>query len=494
MTDVTLERTSTAAPPARRRALRRRAPADRPARSPGLLLALVLGGQFMAVLDASVVNVAAPTIRADLHASGAGLQLVVAGYTIAYAVLLVSGARTGDLLGQHRAFLAGLGLFTVASLACALAPTTTSLVAFRCLQGAGAALMVPQVLSLIQRSFGGAALARALSLYSAVIAGGIVVGQVAGGLLVSADLFGTGWRPVFAVNVPIGVALLAAGARILPRDRGEPGRGLDLPGLLTLSPAVLLLVVPLVFGPQEGWPAVGWLALAATVPVFAAFLAVERRARAPLFPGRVLGAPGMVPAALTQFIAMSTYGGFLLATALHLQSGLGDSPLRAGLTFVPTATGFTLTSLNWRRVPQRWHRPMIPAGLLLAAAGYLATALILRGGGHGGAPLVLALAATGLGFGASFSPLLTVALTHVPTADAAEASGLLATLIQLAIVVGIATFGTLYLTLVRHPAAHLAAARTALASAHAEAVTLGALAVTTLVAAACALPLVRTGQ
>jgi len=191
---------------------------------------------------------------------------------------------------------------------------------------------------------------------------------------------------------------------------------------------------------------------------------------------------------------MSTYGGFLLATALHLQSGLADSPLRAGLTFVPVAVGFSVTSLSWRRVPARWHRPMIPAGLLLAAAGYLATALLLRGGEHGGVPLLVALAATGFGFGAAFSPLLSVALTHVPARDAADASGLLTTLMQLAVVVGVATFGTLYLTLVRHPAGHpgLTAARlVALTSGHAEAVTLAALTATTLAAAACALPLAR---
>jgi hypothetical protein len=238
----------------------------------------------------------------------------------------------------------------------------------------------------------------------------------------------------------------------------------------------------------------GWLGLAAVLPVFATFVLVERRVVSPLFPGRVLGAPGMRPAALAQFLGMATYGGFLLATALHLQSGLADSPLRSGLTFVPTAVGFGVTSLSWRRVPPRWHRPMIPAGLLLAAAGYLATALLLRGGGHGGVPLVVALAATGFAFGAAFSPLLTVALTHVPARDAADASGLLTTLMQLSIVVGAATFGTLYLTLVQHPAGHpgLPAARlVALDSAHAEAVTLAALTVTTLAAAACALPPAR---
>ncbi len=190
---------------------------------PGAILGIVLAGQFMAVLDASVVNVAAPSIHAGLHASGAGLQLVIAGYTITYAVLLVSGARLGDLLGHRRIFLTGLTLFTLSSLGCGLAASTGQLVALRLVQGVGAALMIPQVLSLIQRTFTGPARAKAMSAYSAVLALAVVVGQIAGGLLISADLFNATWRPVFLVNVPIGIALLLAGARLLPAGRGDAG-------------------------------------------------------------------------------------------------------------------------------------------------------------------------------------------------------------------------------------------------------------------------------
>ncbi|HEX3192657.1 MAG TPA: MFS transporter, partial [Streptosporangiaceae bacterium] len=209
---------------------------------PGLVLAVVLIGQFMAVLDASIVNVAAPSIHASLRASGASLQLIVAGYIITYAVLLVTGARLGDIAGHRRVFLGGLVLFTLASLGCGLAGTAGELIALRFAQGAGAAVMIPQVLSLIQRTHAGPdpkPRARAMSSYSAVLAGGVVVGQLVGGLLISANLFGSSWRPVFLVNVPIGVALLAVGARALPHGKGEPGRTLDLPGLALLTPAVL---------------------------------------------------------------------------------------------------------------------------------------------------------------------------------------------------------------------------------------------------------------
>ena len=428
---------------------------------PAAMLTILLTGQFMAILDVSIANVAAPTIRRDLHTGGAGLQLVVAGYTIAYAMLLITGARLGDRLGHRRVFLTGLAGFTAASLACGLSGTAGELIGFRLVQGAGAALMIPQVFSLIQRQYQGRARARALSRYAAVIASGAIVGQVLGGVLVTADLWGTAWRPVFLINVPIGAVLLLAGARVLPADTGEPGRGLDLPGLVTLSLAVLLFVVPLVFGHEEHWPLWGWLSLAASVVMLGLFVAVERRAAAPLIPGRVLGAPGMVAAAGAIFAAMATYGGFLFTVALHLQSGLGFSPQRAGATFIPAAVSFAAASLNWRRVPAGWHRRMIPVALLVGAAslalmaaaverwqGAAPTSFAAAHGGGLGGWFYLSQVGFGLGFGTAFSPLLTLALTHVPPADAADASGLLTTVTQLAQVVGVASFGSLYLSLV----------------------------------------------
>jgi EmrB/QacA subfamily drug resistance transporter len=460
-----------------------------PARAarPGAILAVLLLGQFMAILDVSIVNVAAPTLRTDLHASGSGLQLTIAGYTISYAVLLITGARLGDRLGHGRAFRAGLAGFTLASLACGLAPTTGTLITFRILQGVGAALMMPQVMSLIQRGFDGAARARALSLYSAVIACGAVVGQVLGGVLVSANLFGTGWRPVFLVNVPIGLVLLGLARKYLPVDRGERGRRLDPAGVVTLSSAVLLLAVPLVLGHDQGWPAWCWAALAASPLALVAFVVVERRLSArggsPLVSGRVLRAPGLLVGAASLFVAMVNYAGYLFAMALHLQAGLGESPARAGLAFAPAALGFAITGLTWRMLPARVHGAMIPFGLVVAAGAYLLLAPILRGGGTGGVAMELDLLLVGLALGLAFSPMITVALTHVPLADAADASGVLVTVFQLGQVVGVATLGTTYLSLVHAPGPH--------ASAHALSVTLVALAISALVAAAFSVVLVR---
>ncbi|MER5459613.1 MFS transporter [Streptomyces sp. NPDC002668] len=419
---------------------------------PRLLLAIVLAAQFMALLDTFIVNVAAPTIRGELGASGAGLQLVIAGYTISYAVLLITGARLGDLLGHRRAYLGGLLLFTAASLACGLAAGTGQLIAFRLVQGAGAALLIPQVLSLIQRHFTGEGRVRALGAYSAVLATGAAAGQVVGGVLVSADLFGASWRPIFLVNVPIGLALLVLGARVLPKDRREEperGRGLDLPGLVLLAAAVSLFTVPLVLGQEQDWPAWSWLSIAASAVFFGLFLAYEsglaRRGGAPLIAPRVLGIPGMGRAVLRITLVMAVNAGFLFTLTLHVQGGLGHSALRAGLMFAPTALVFGAVGLTWRRWPAGLQKVLVPGGFVLTGLASAAVGVVLRDGGDGGPWLYLAFVAVGAGLALAYSPTLTGALATVRQEDAADASGLLVTVTQLGQVIGVAAFGTLFL-------------------------------------------------
>ncbi|TPQ20131.1 MFS transporter [Streptomyces sporangiiformans] len=416
------------------------------------MLAVVLAAQFMALLDVFIVNVAVPTIGTELHASGAQLQLVVAGYAITYSVLLITGARLGDLLGHRRVYLAGLTLFTAASLACGLAQGTGELIAFRLAQGAGSALMIPQVLSLIQRNFSGEARARALGVYSAVLATGAAAGQVLGGVLVSADLFGTGWRPVFLVNVPVGVVLLALGARVLPRDDAraqERSHRLDLPGLVLLGAAVSLLTVPLVLGREEGWPLWSWLSLAAAALFFAVFCAYEsrlaRHGGTPLIAPRVLRHPGIGLAVFRVTAVMAVNGGFLFTLTLHVQGGLDYSALRAGLTFAPTAVVFGLVGLTWRRWPASWQRALIPLGFALSALSMCGVGLALRDGREAGLWLYAAFAGVGVGLALGFSPTLTRALATVRPEDAADAGGLLATVTQLGQLIGVAAFGTLFL-------------------------------------------------
>jgi MFS family permease len=396
------------------------------------------------------VNIAIPTIERDLHASGAGIQLIVAGYTIAYAVLLITGARLGSLFGYRRLFTFGLATFTVASLACGLAPGETVLIVFRAVQGAGAAMMVPQVFSLIQQTFDGQGRARALSMYGAVIALGALVGQVFGGVIVTADVLGQTWRPVFLVNVPIGAILLVIVPRILPEPRRSSSRRMDLPGLGVLALTVLMLVVPLVLGREAGWPAWSIASLVATVPMALLFAAiewrVERRGGFPLVGSRVLSAPGMLAGIASIAFGMAAFGGFMFSTALHLQAGLGYSPLAAAMTFAPSALGFAISSLNWRRIPADWHRASIVLGFGVAGIGYLVLGSLFAGGSNGWPLLPLVLVTIGLGMGLGFSPVLSVALAHVALADAPDASGVLTTVIQLGQVIGVSVFGSIYLS------------------------------------------------
>src|ERR1700742_1367278 len=387
--------------------------AGRPGRAPrpGLVLAVVLTGQIMAIIDTNIVNVAVPAMHATLGASGASLQLIVAGYTIAYAVLLVTGARLGDILGHRRMFLGGVALFTLASLGCGLAPSAGVLIALRLLQGVGAATMIPQVLSLIQRTYTAPGpRARAMSFYATVISGGAVLGQVIGGLLVSADLFGSSWRPGFLVNVPVGLVILACG-RLLPCGHFDGVRQLDLPGLAVLTPAVLAFVLPLVLGQPLGWPAWGWVLLAASVLLFALLGWTEgwvgARGGQPILPRSLLRLPGMAAGLGGLFATMAMFTGWLFSLTLQLQDGLGYSALRSGLTFVPCGVAFALVSLNWRRLPARLHPALVTGGFVVAGLGLLWSGLLLHSGGNGGGQLYLALAVAGAGMAGSFGSLMT---------------------------------------------------------------------------------------
>ncbi|WP_240167557.1 MFS transporter [Streptomyces noursei] len=459
-----------------------------PDRGAGILV-VVLGAVFMALLDATVVNVATPAIHRELRTTGSALQLVVSGYTMAYAALLITGARLGARHGFRTVFLLGLAVFTLASAACGLAPGAAALIGARVVQGLGAGLMVPQIYSLIQLTFEGRARARALSLYATAIAAAVVVGQVAGGLLVSADLFGTGWRPVFLINVPVGAALLAAAARLLPRESARTAAGLDLPGLVTLTGTLLLLVVPLVLGREQHWPRWAGVCLAAVVPAAGLFVLVERavarRGGTPLVPGRVLSSPDLVCGAAALFFCMAGYAGFLFALSQHLQTGLGESAVHAGLTFAPLAVGVAVGSLTWQRLPARWHLPMIAAACALAAVGYLGLGAALRGGGTGGPVVLLLQLLWGLGMGFTTSPLLTLALSGIAPADAAGASGVLTTVPQLAQVIGVAGYGSVFLAGAAGPGGRAAASAGALCA------TALPVAVGSLLAGLAVLPLLR---
>jgi MFS family permease len=467
----------------------RRAPETPAGASRGrwIMLAVLLAGQFMALLDVTIVNVAMPTIGRDLHASGAELQLVVSGYTVSYAMLLITGARLGDLRGRRNLFILGVAVFTLASAICGFAPSIGVLIVSRFVQGAGAAATMPQIMSTIQARFDGPARARALSAYSAVIASGFVAGQVVGGLLVNANLFGSQWRAVFLVNVPIGLAVLALAPRFIPKDEaGVAGRGrVDLVGLAIAVPAVFAVVLPLTLGHQEHWPAWVLACIGAGLVLAVAFVVVERRIAArgghPLLNLRVLTAPGLGSGLAAMLLLMTTYGGFLFALALQLQSGLGDSALRAGLTFAPSALLFGLCGFYWSRLPVRLHHWLTPVACTAAAGMYLLLGLDLASGTSGGPALQVILIVLGAGLALGFSPLVAHSLMHVPVTEAADASGLLTTTLQLGQAIGVATFGSVFLTLAGHPGVH--------ASGHALAVTMYCIAGVLAVGVVVSIPL-----
>jgi MFS family permease len=417
--------------------------------APWALATAVLAGQAMASLDSSIVNVAGPAIQLDLRLSGPDLQLAIYSYLLACGVALVTGARLGARYGFGRLFTWGIAVFTVSSLACGLAVSPVMLVAARAAQGAGAALLIPQVLSLLQVTFSGERQRRVLSVYGLVLAVGVAAGQVLGGILVTADLFGTGWRPIFLVNVPAGLAVLAFASRRLPRGPRAGGARLDLGGAGWLAGGVLALIIPLTFGADAGWPIWSWPVLAAGAAALVVFARHEARlagkGRQPLIDPGLLARPGTRSGLAGIFTLHASYGGLLFTTALYLQHTLGESPLACGLTFAGYAAGFATASLTWTRLPAAWQ-PRLPQ----AAFAAFATACILLAWltatmawpWPATAVLVLAGAAHGTGFGA----LVHRTAASVPAGQAASFSGVLATINQLAVVPGIAVAGTIYLS------------------------------------------------
>ena len=419
--------------------------------SAGLITVLI--GAALPVIDFFIVNVALPTIDTTLHASTATLELVVAGYGIAYALLMVLGGRLGDAFGRRRLFAVGLTAFTITSLACGLAPTALTLVLARVAQGASSALMLPQVLSTIQATTHGEKRSRALGIYGAVGGIGTVVGQLLGGALVSADIAGLSWRPIFLVNVPIGIVGLLLAKRNVPETRSANPIAIDRLGTAVLAVTMLTLLVPLMEGSATGWPLWMWISLGVFPFAATAFVLVERRAeragRVPLLPPSIMRMPSMrrgLSVAVPFFVG---FGGFMFVYAVTLQDGLGLGPLGSGLALTPMAIGFFSTSLISSRLVTRFGSKVIPMGTAIQGFG-IATmiAVTLVSWPHLNV-LVLApsMLVTGLGQGMAMTTLFRVVLAQVPQESAGVGSGALATTQQTSLALGVAILGTLFGTL-----------------------------------------------
>lgn len=418
-----------------------------------LALGVVLAAQFMAIFDQFVVNVALATIQRDLGATLADIQFVVAGYALAYAVLLVTGGRLGDLFGRKRLFLAGVAGFTVASALCGAATSPGALVAFRLLQGLAAAIMTPQVLAILQTTFTGRARDTAYGAFGAVNGLGGIVGQSVGGLLVRADLFGLGWRTAFLVNIPVGIAAVILAWRLLPESRSTTARGLDLGGVAIGSAGLLLLVFPLVAGAEAGWPPWAWACLALALPVLALFVWFEGRVRArggaPLMDPALFRVPTFRIGNLARFMIFAANGGYFLILALTLQIGLHFSPFEAGATFFPDAIGFFIAATLTPRLVRRFDVRLLNIGTgmkCIGLMGVIAT-VWLAGDALSGWHLAPTLFVQGFGTGLTAAPLISFILAGVRNDEVGAASGVLNTMQQVATAFGVALTGVLFAAL-----------------------------------------------
>jgi EmrB/QacA subfamily drug resistance transporter len=415
-----------------------------------LMLPVVLMAMFMAGFDIWAVNVAAPSLQRDLHVSDAALQLIVGGYAFMYASGMVTGGRLGDLLGYRRMFMTGVITFAAASLLCGFARSPGELVGFRLLQGLTGAVMVPQVLALITAAFGVRERTRALAWFGVTMGLGFVSGQILGGGLIQANIFGLGWRAIFLVNVPVGILALIAASVVVPHAWAERRPRLDLIGAAGVSASIALALVPLTLGRDEGWPAWTWASLSAALPVLALTIAFERHlARRggeplldlPLFRERAFSAGLGVNFGLVFFFAS-----FMFVLTLLLQAGLGQSPLHAGIEALPMAATFTIMSILSPRFAARLGPRSVTTGAVIAAVGAagLAVTGLHFGGNLTGWDVAPATAVIGIGQGMALPSLIGVVLAHVRPERAGAAAGILTTTQQFGAASGIAIVGAIF--------------------------------------------------
>ncbi|MCI4320459.1 MAG: MFS transporter [Thermoplasmata archaeon] len=414
------------------------------------VLAVVLVGTFMAILDAFIVNVALPTIQHTIGAGSADLELILASYTLLYAVFLITGGRLGDILGRKRMFLAGMLTFTLASALCGLAPSPQFLIASRAAQGFGAAMMFPQILSIIQVTFRGQARTVALGLFAAVIGVAAVLGQLIGGLLIQLNVDGLTWRPIFLVNVPVGLAGAVAGLLVLRESKAEPPPRLDVLGVGLISITLASFVIPLIEGPSLGWPV--WILglLLLSVPLLFLFVVHERRrlteGKYPLINVQLFSQRSFSVGLPLTILFFSTLSGVFFLLAVFLQNGLGFTPFAAGLTFTAVGVGFITSSLATPRLVPRFGRHLLSFGYALDVVGYLLAIAVLREYGTSITVPELAVPLFVIGFGNGFglSPLIGIVLAGARTEDAGQASGMLSTATQIGNTVGVALYGLLF--------------------------------------------------
>jgi EmrB/QacA subfamily drug resistance transporter len=414
-----------------------------------LALAVIVTAQFMVVLDISIVNVALPSIKTDLHFSQENLQWVLTGYSIFFGGFLLLGGRLADLLGRRRLFMVGLSVFTVSSLLNGLAWSEGSLIAFRCLQGLGAAMMSPAALSILTTTFEeGSERNRALGIWGAVAGSGGAVGVLLGGVLTSAF----SWPWIFYVNVPVGVAVVAVSPLLLRESRADlPSRYFDFPGAATITAGLMLLVYGMTHATQHGWATAETIGLlAASAALIVSFFLIESRTKAPLLPLRIFRLRTLTGSNVSALVATgAVFSQFFLLT-LYMQQVLHYSALKTGVAYIAlTVTTIAFSAVSQGLVTRLGVRRVLPAGLVLSTV-----ALVLFGqlpvDGHYFWDLFPGFIVSGLGLALVFIPMSIGALTGVRPADAGIASGLISTSQQIGGAIGVAAATTIATTFTNH--------------------------------------------
>ena len=409
------------------------------------VMAAVIIADVMDLLDATIATLAGPSIRADLGGSETTLQWVLAAYTLAFAVGLLTSARLGDIVGRRPMFIAGMAGFTAASLACGLAPTAGTLIAFRALQGLFGASMIPQGLAMVKQSFPPEDLQKAFIPFGPIMGLSAVLGPILAGFLIDADLWGTGWRMIFLINVPVGLAGTFIAWRYLPEVPKDPSARLDPFGAVLVTLASAALIYPLVQGRELGWPAWVYVLMGAAVVLFGVFVWSERRSDHPILEPSLFTHRGFVAGVVflgTFFVAMT---GSSLITSLFLQLGLGFTPRHAAIVMTPYALGIAIgAALSGALLGPKLGRHVLHIGLALAAAGMAWFGMVASGSGVGGWDLAPALLVAGIGSGLIFAPLFDIILADLGDHEVGTGSGLLNAMQQFCGALGVAVLGTLF--------------------------------------------------
>jgi EmrB/QacA subfamily drug resistance transporter len=480
-----LETTTTTAAPSGaggEQAARGDAGAERGRRWRWLAFAVVIAAAVMDLLDSTITQVAAPTIRRELGGSYAVIEWVTAAYALAMAAGLLTGGRLGDLFGRRRMLLIGMAGFVAASALCAAAGSAGELIAARAAQGALGAIMLPQVFGLIRDLFEAHEMGKAFGVYGPVMGLSAMLGPIAAGGLIGADVLGTGWRMIFLVNVPVGLAALVLGARLLPASAsaGVSGGGvrrgrLDLAGAALAAVAMFGLVFPLAQGHALGWPVWLYAMLAASVLVLAAFavhqIRRQRAGRTPLVESSIFGHRSYRAGIVFSIVFIGSLGGIVMIFNVFLQNGLGFTPWHSALTTAPWAAGAFVGSAIGGIAMSKLGRRILHAGLVVEAAGLLGVYAVLRsaGAGVGTVDLLAPMVVGGIGMGMVFVPLFDIVMAGVRPQEMGSASGVLQTVNALGMSLGIAGIGAIFFALAgghgRHVPVYLSAAQwTALAT------------------------------